>query len=188
MIETEIKLNLIKYEGSSYKKEYIRDVFKDKEIRVPKDSERSKGQENLVQDKSWYVYNANYGTSEEKAFVSMFDKWYDVIKEKLQSVYLIRNEREVKLIDKSGRAFEPDYILFCKQQKNNALTYQVFIEPKGDGFIANDKWKEEFLLNIREESKMMKIDTGEYLITAVPFYNNANENEFKRSLTDILNV
>ena len=34
----------------------------------------------------------------------------------------------------------------------------------------------------------MKVDTGDYLITAVPFYNNANENEFKKALGDTLNV
>ena len=63
----------------------------------------------------------------------------------------------------------------------------MFIEPKGAHLVANDKWKEDFLKEIREEKKTIKIDTDKYLITGVPFYNNANENEFKDTLETTLN-
>ena len=84
----------------------------------------------------------------------------------------------MKIFDKLGRAFEPDFILFCKQKDGEELTYQVFIEPKGAHLIANDKWKENFLKKIREEKKTIDIDTDKYLITGMPFYNNKNQNEF----------
>ncbi len=109
------------------------------------------------------------------------------MEKKFKNIYLIRNERDLKIIDKFGRAFEPDFILFCKQKKGKELTYQVFIEPKGNHLVAHDKWKEEFLKEIREEQKTVKIDTDKYLITGVPFYNNANENEFKTTLEAVLN-
>lgn len=181
-IESEIKANLTEYEGSDYIKEYVHNVFKDKEIKVYKDSERADGQFDVVSEPSWYAYNANYGTSEEKEFVKMFARRFEHLDKKFKNIYLIRNEREVKIIDKLGRAFEPDFILFCKQKKGDELTYQVFIEPKGNHLVAHDKWKEEFLKEIREEKKTIKIDTDKYLITGVPFYNNANENEFKVTL------
>jgi type III restriction enzyme len=187
-IEMEIKSNLTEFEGSDYIKEYVHKVFKDKEIKVYKDSERADGQEALVANEPWYVYNANYGTSEEKKFVELFQRRFEGLKEKFTNIYLIRNEREIKIIDKLGRAFEPDFVLFCKQKKGKELTYQVFIEPKGAHLIANDKWKEEFLKQIREEEKTIKIDTDNYVITGVPFYNYANENEFKKTLEDTLKI
>ena len=187
-IEMEIKSNLTEFEGSDYIKEYVHKVFKDKEIKVYKDSERADGQEALVANEPWYVYNANYGTSEEKKFVELLQRRFEGLKEKFTNIYLIRNEREIKIIDKLGRAFEPDFVLFCKQKKGKELTYQVFIEPKGAHLIANDKWKEEFLKQIREEEKTIKIDTDNYVITGVPFYNYANENEFKKTLEDTLKI
>lgn len=187
-IESEIKSNLTEYEGSAYINKYIYEVFKDKEIRVSKGSERADGQENLVAEEPWYVYNANYGTKEEKDFVKMFAKRFENIEQKFKNVFLIRNEREIKIFDKLGRAFEPDFVLFCKQKKGNELTYQVFIEPKGNHLKAHDKWKEDFLKEIREEEKTINIDTDKYLITGVPFYNNENENEFKDALEDLLKI
>ena len=185
-IELEIKANLTEFEGSDYIKEYVHKIFKDKEIKVYKDSERADGQEALVANEPWYVYNANYGTSEEKAFVKMFASRFENIGQKFKDIYLIRNEREIKIIDKLGRAFEPDFILFCKQKKNQELTYQVFIEPKGEHLMIYDSWKNDFLKKIGNEEKTIKIDSDKYLITAIPFYNSQNENEFKKSLETIL--
>jgi len=186
-IESEIKANLTDYEGSDYIKKYIHKVFKDKEIKVYKNSERADGQFDVVSEPDWYVYNANYGTSEEKAFVKMFARRFEHLDKKFKNIYLIRNEREIKIIDKLGRAFEPDFILFCKQKAGKELTYQVFIEPKGAIYAPHDRWKEDFLKEIRDEQKTIAIDTDKYLITGVPFYNNEKENEFKETLETVLN-
>ncbi|SHM16803.1 DEAD/DEAH box helicase family protein [Flavobacterium xanthum] len=187
-IEKEIKSNLTEFEGSDYIKEYVHKVFKDKEIRVYKENERANGQETLVANEPWYVYNANYGTSEEKAFVVMFKRRFESLNQKFKNIYLIRNEREIKIIDKQGRAFEPDFILFCKQKKGKELTYQVFIEPKGEHLMIYDDWKNEFLKSIGNEENTIKIDTDNYVITAVPFYNSNNENEFSKSLDLVLDI
>lgn len=186
-IESEIKNSSTEYEGSNYIKKPVHEVFKDKEIRVNKYDERANGQEDLVANEPWYVYNANYGTSEEKQFVELFSRRFEGLNQKFENIYLIRNERELKIFDKQGRAFEPDFLLFCKQREGEQLTFQVFIEPKGNGFIAKDKWKEDFLEEIRTEKKTIEIHTDKYLITAVPFYNYANENEFKTTLESTLN-
>jgi type III restriction enzyme len=186
-IESEIKNSSTEYEGSNYIKKPVHEVFKDKEIRVNKYDERANGQEDLVANEPWYVYNANYGTSEEKQFVELFSRRFAGLNQKFENIYLIRNERELKIYDKQGRAFEPDFLLFCKQREGEQFTFQVFIEPKGNGFIAKDKWKEDFLEEIRTEKKTIEIHTDKYLITAVPFYNYANENEFKTTLESTLN-
>jgi type III restriction enzyme len=186
-IEADIKSNSTEYEGSDYIKEPIHKVFKDKEIKVYKDSERADGQETLVANEPWYVYNANYGTSEEKKFVELFSRRFEGLNQKFENIYLIRNEREIKIFDKLGRAFEPDFLLFCKQRDGEQMTFQVFIEPKGEYLKGYDKWKEDFLTEIRAEQKTIKIHTDTYLITAVPFYNYNNENEFKTTLENTLN-
>lgn len=185
-IESEIKSSSTEYEGSNFIKKPVHEVFKDKEIRVNKYDERANGQQNLVVNEPWYVYNANYGTTEEKHFVELFARRFKGLNQKFEKIYLIRNERELKIYNKQGRAFEPDFLLFCKQREDEQLTFQVFIEPKGNGFIAKDKWKEDFLEEIRMEKKTIKIHTDKYLITAVPFYNYANENEFKTTLESTL--
>jgi len=187
-IEIDIKSNSTKYEGSNYTKEPIHKVFKDKEIKVSKGNVRADGQETLVADEPWYVYNANYGTSEEKKFVELFSRRVAGLNQKFENIFLIRNERAVKIYDKLGRAFEPDFLLFCKQLDREQVTFQVFIEPKGEHLKGYDKWKEDFLKEIRAEQKTIKIHMDKYLLTAVPFYNYNNENEFKNNMEDTLNV
>jgi type III restriction enzyme len=187
-IESDIKSNTTEYQGSEYVKENIYKVFKDKEIKVKKDSERADGQQTLIANEPWYAYNANYGTSEEKSFVRLFSSRFTSINQKFEDIYLIRNEREVKIYDNSGRAFEPDFLLFCKQKEENQYTYQVFIEPKGNHLIGHDKWKEDYLKEIRNDKKVIEISTDKYLLTAVPFYNYQNENEFKKSLNEVLDI
>ena len=185
-IEIEIKNNLTTYQGSDYIHDYIRNKFKNKEIKVVKNSEKADGQENFLKNEKWYVYNANYGTSEEKEFVEMFSAKFESINKKFENIYLIRNERVIKIYDKQGRAFEPDFFLFAKQKNGERLTLQIFIEPKGYHLIGHDKWKENFLAQIREEHKIFNINTDKYLITATPFYNAKNENEFKKTLEQVL--
>lgn len=187
-IEADIKSHITTHEGSDYIHDYIQNVFKDKEIRVNKNSERADGQEALTVEKPWYVYNANYGTKEEKDFVAMFARRFESINQKYENIYLIRNERVLKIFDKFGRAFEPDFLLFCKQKNEEQLTYQIFIEPKGAHLIANDKWKEEFLNEIRKDKKTINLLTDKYRITGVPFYNNENENNFRESIEKVLGI
>lgn len=187
-IETEIKSNTTEFEGSGFYPQFIHRVFRDKEIRVGKGSPRSDGQEDLLSNESWYAYNANYGTTEEKKFVELFSRRFESLNRKLHHIYLIRNEREIKIFDKRGRAFEPDFILFCSQREDQQFTYQVFIEPKGAHLIGHDQWKENFLKEIGREHKSIEIHTDHYLIKAVPFYNYGNENEFKRILDETLAI
>lgn len=175
-----------KYKSGEFKSKKFKEIFKDKILNIARDDERAIGQESVVGNKNWYVFNANYGTSEEKAFVEFFSKQMDDIKDKFSEIYLVRNERELKIYDENGRAFEPDFLVFCKDIHGNKLNYQVFIEPKGDGFIANDLWKEKFLEKIYDEKLLKKEDKTEYLITAVPkFYNFKHESEFETKFKEI---
>ncbi|MBO7140485.1 MAG: DEAD/DEAH box helicase family protein [Prevotella sp.] len=181
-IEREIKANKTDYEPSPYICKNLRDVFDTKTITIPKDPERERGQEEELADKDWYAYNANYGTSEERAFISLFARRYENFTKKYEDIYIIRNEKVVKIIDKQGRTFEPDFLLYLRDKNSRHIVYQIFIEPKGNHLVGKDKWKEDFLKKLQLEKITVRIDTDEYTIMGVPFYNQGNENEFKENL------
>ena len=116
-----------------------------------------------------------------------------LLKKKYDGIYLIRNERHFKIYSFSdGQAFEPDFVLFLREKNGNILTYQIFIEPKGKHLKDHDKWKKDFLKEICAKFKEKVLEfktprkTQKYKLVGVPFYNNEDENEFKRSLYEAI--
>ena len=146
-IASELRQNATEYRGTeSFEPSNINAIFTDKTLKLDKDSERADGDEQLVSDRKWYVFNANYGTSEEKDFVRMLDAQIDELKEKYDGIYLVRNERHFKIYNfDDGQAFEPDFVLFLREKNGNTLIRQIFIEPKGKFLQKHDKWKADFL-------------------------------------------
>jgi type III restriction enzyme len=193
-IEVEVRKNITEYRGTeNFKPNNVFSIFHNKVLKLQKDSERENGDEQFVSDKGWYVFNANYGTSEEKAFVRMLDRQMDTLKQKYDGIYLIRNERHFKIFSFSdGQAFEPDFVLFLQEKNGKMLTYQIFIEPKGKHLKEHDKWKEKFLKEIKEKYKDEMLEfttrrkTRKYRLIGVPFYNNTDENQFKESLYEAI--
>lgn len=193
-IESELRKNITEYRGTeNFKLNNVSSVFSDKVLKLLEGSERADGDEQFVSDKGWYVFNANYGTSEEKAFVRMLDRQMDTLKKKYDGIYLIRNERHFKIYSFSdGQAFEPDFILFLREKNGDMLTYQIFIEPKGKHLKEHDKWKQDFLKELTEkfEGKTLEFKTQrraqKYRLVGVPFYNNEDENKFKQSLYEVV--
>lgn len=193
-IEAEIRKNITEYKGTEkFKPNNVSSVFHNKVLKLLQENERTNGDEQYISDKDWYVFNANYGTSEEKAFVRMLDRQMDILKQKYDGIYLIRNERHFKIYSFSdGQAFEPDFVLFLQEKNGKMLTYQIFIEPKGKHLKEYDKWKEKFLKEINEKYKdeilefITKRKTQKYRIIGVPFYNNTDENQFKQSLYEAI--
>lgn len=142
-----------------------------------------------LRDKDWYVYDENYGTSEEKSFVKTFDGLYAELSEKWNNIYLIRNEKAVVIYNFSdGQPFEPDYLLFAKDKSGDHVSYQIFIEPKGTQLLQADKWKEDFLKEITSRNLAKVLADGlEMRIVGLPFYNeDLTKTEFVESLRGIL--
>ena len=175
------------YEGSkTFMAKYIREVFKDKRANCTNPKNGGSGisqNDNTVpmawkldlSKEDWFVFEDNYGTSEEKAFVAYFKKYVDKLKSKYDKVYLIRNERQLAIYSfDGGERFEPDYLLFLHSQKTDGYEQlQIFIEPKGGHLIQNDKWKEDFLLQIEANAiPVIKFaDDNKYKIWGFHFYN-----------------
>ncbi len=137
----------------------------------------------------WYVYNENYGSSEEKFLVRYINDSIDDLKENFKDIYLIRNERFFKLFRFSdGKATEPDFVMFMTDiNSNKELIYQLFIEPKGDMLLLQDEWKEQFLLEIENESLIELYQNQEYRLIGMPFYNKSQrEAIFSNKLSDLV--
>ena len=139
-----------------------------------------------MEDKDWYVFNANYGTREEKAFVELIDRQIDELRQNFKKIYLVRNERQLKIYNfKDGQAFEPDYLLFLVDKAGKGITYQLFLEPKGPQLAGSEKWKADFLEEIKEKFKDKVLEfskSQKYRIIGLPFYEKEMENDFKEKL------
>lgn len=168
----------------------------DKEFGI---SMKTQSETNLYLDlsqKDWFIYEDNFGTSEEKHFIHFIDKTYTKLKKKYDEIYLVRNERFFKLYNfEDGRAIEPDFVLYLVNHKpTKSLFYQIFIEPKGNqfkddkGLFENSKesWKQSFLTSLKKEHLIeMLWKDKEYNIWGMPFYNKILENEFEDNFNKI---
>lgn len=189
-----IKDRLLKYEEvyegtTSFSSKKFNEVFRDKVCNISVINNDSVGvSQNDVNDlsfrldlsdKDWFVYNDNFGTTEEKKFVKYFNDNVKDIIDNHDIVYLVRNERELPIYSfVDGERFEPDYLLFIVDEKDSQpKQYQIFIEPKGAHLLQQDKWKEDLLLSLAEKAVATTkfVDDKDYLIWGFPFYNN----EFK---------
>jgi len=177
------------YMGSKeFEPKLLREVLKDKKIILKSiDSRGGKGssQNNCsnkeyrldLTNESWYVFNDNYGTSEEKLFVKYFKAYVEPkLKEKNLEYYVIRNERIPELAIYSfeaGERFEPDFLLFVRKKisDNTIKQYQGYIEPKGDNLLESDKWKEDFLLRLSDESNIRLLHSDTFSVFGLPFFN-----------------
>lgn len=139
-------------------------------------------------NESWYVFNDNYGTSEEKLFVKYFKTYIEPkLKEKNLEYYVVRNERVPELAIYSfeaGERFEPDFLLFVRKQRSEgSLTYQGYVEPKGNQLLDNDAWKEAFSMQIEEEHSLKGLFADDYKIIGFPFFNWENRmDEFEKAI------
>ena len=176
------------YEGSTiFTAKYIHDVFKDKRCNYTaphgagigvsqNDSSVPIAWKMDLSKEDWFVFEDNYGTSEEKAFVASFKTYVNDLKDKYDKVYLVRNERQIAIYSfDGGERFEPDYLLFLHTQKNNSYEQlQVFIEPKGKHLIDKDSWKEKFLLQLEASAIPVTkyVDDNKYKIWGFHFFNS----------------
>ena len=147
-----------------------------------------------LMNESWYVFNDNYGTSEEKLFVKYFKTNIEPkLEEKNLEYYVVRNERIPELAIYSfeaGERFEPDFLMFIKKQRSEGgLTYQGYVEPKGNQLLDNDAWKEDFSMQIEKEHSVTGLFADDYKIIGFPFFNNDNRmEEFEEAINRFVDI
>ncbi|MBA7533139.1 hypothetical protein ES705_25374 [subsurface metagenome] len=143
-----------------------------------------------LKDHDWYMYNENYGTSEEKYFVQFVRYAMDELKKKYTDIYLLRNEQIFKIYRFSdGKAVEPDFVLFLTEKNTKkALSFQLFVEPKGQHLLKTDQWKEDFLKEIESHFEIFDVfETDKFKLVGLPFYNEVlKKQEFTDKFKQIL--
>lgn len=141
-----------------------------------------------LSNKDWYIYDDNYGTSEEKYLIKFIDDVMDKLRGKFAEVYLLRNEKLFQIYRFSdGSAIEPDFVLFLKESNGSKkVCYQLFVESKGDWLIEHDRWKEDFLRQIQSEHRIVTLFENErFKLVGMPFFNESLRKGFVDKLQEV---
>ncbi|WP_432255875.1 DEAD/DEAH box helicase family protein [Limimaricola sp. AA108-03] len=200
-IENGVKRESVEYIGTKDFKPYpIKDRFTDKVLKLRIEGETGKswvkGETELpgldqidLSGKEWHVYDDSYGTDQEKHFIKYMHDQEARLRGIYDDFYLLRNEKAVKLYDfDTGRAFEPDFVLFLRKRGEEASTMlQLFIEPKGDQLRPQDDWKQDFLKQVKAKARLETVFQGRgYTVLGLPFFNETGQTntDFKASFED----
>ena len=140
----------------------------------------------------WYIYDDNFGTSEEKYLIKYIDEIMPKLQQKYSDVYLVRNYKELKVYAfDDGRATEPDFILFMRRkgEEEQYDNLQIFIEPKGEHLRAADKWKEAFELSIHDNAEIhFETPNDKFIIWGMPFFTNNRRQEFEKAMKESFGI
>ena len=193
-ISEKAKVNTSEFVGTRlFKARMLRQVFKDKKIKIDIDEVQNKELEDVnLAKKDWYAQTEFYGTDEEQKFISFIDGFIEKLRQKYSDIALLRNEKFFQVFDfDEGRPFEPDFIMIFKKRNKVVNIYQIFIEPKGDQFkdkqgrFENSKegWKQDFLLTLENKAETdLKLENKHFKLIGLPFYNEKLKKEFEEAL------
>ena len=129
-IESGVKRESVEYLGTTDFKPYpIKDRFTDKTLKLrikarpgqelgQKVKQMVPGLDQIdLSGKDWHAYDDSYGTDQEKHFIKYMHDQEARLRCVYDDFYLLRNEKAVKLYDfDTGRAFEPDFVLFLRKK------------------------------------------------------------------------
>ncbi len=185
-----------------FRPKQIKDVFRDhtQKFNLDNSSEKERGKSMLETDNvflqmdlsktDWHAYEDCYGTSEEKHLIKYIESIYPKLAEKYSEIYLLRNEKDLKIYSfATGDAYEPDYLLFLQKKNGEAMTdyIQIFIEPKGEHLRATDKWKEDAMKQIREKAVIHFSPKGKnFNVWGMPFFTESRRIVFETAMKDSL--
>ncbi|MGO3813046.1 DEAD/DEAH box helicase family protein [Mesonia sp.] len=185
-VERNIKNNYMKTKGTPiFEGVAFSDLINDYYVEISKVNTNVTDMDEFKQPRpmrhfDWYVYDQAIVNSWESSLIDFINEFMGELKAKYEDVYLIRNERKVKIVEINGtRGFMPDFLLYLK---DNDVTYQVFIEPKGDHLRLQDQWKEDFLLSLseREDIEILS-ENDEVRLIGLKFYSTTTtyKNDFR---------
>lgn len=193
-LELQIRADYTEYKGTKlFVQNKINDIVRDKtlninvgdygdqEYGIPMSNPKNDNLRLNLSDKDWYIYDDNYGTSEEKHFIQFINGVMEKLEKFYSEIYLVRNANLFKIYNFSdGRPMEPDFVLFLKENEDKKwIQYQLFIEAKGSHLLKTDQWKEDFLKEIENNYQLQILAENEsYKLIGMPFYNWNTEINF----------
>lgn len=204
-IKTQLIKNYKKKRGTStFNPIAVHDVIVDYQKRVAKNPTGKQGTLIEPQDMSaekWYAYDYAINDQLEQSLIGMIKSFINDtnLKEKYDKVYLLRIEESLgkfKLYEYETKAethyqaYMPDFILCLGE---GAVSYQIFIEPKGIQLLEQDKWKEEFLENLDPDKITILGEDPNVKLLGVKFYTNDRDghrdiHHTEKELREKLNV
>lgn len=183
-VEQAVKSSSVDHVGTrEFTFDMLHRVLNDREIKIGAAGEagRSWSETELegldhidLHQEDWHVFDTSYGTDQEKYLIRFIHDNRDLLRARFDEFYLIRNEKMVTIYSfDEGRAFEPDFLLFLRRQQGDEMvTLQVFIEPKMAKLAPAETWKQDFLAQIAEQSGLATLfQDRDYRIVGLPFYN-----------------
>lgn len=194
-VEDKIRLNYHKIHGlKTFKPIPIRDRVKDYTIlATDKDYNHERISQRIVNEPTnslnWYIYDRAVMNNLEYSLLKLLDSFYNTIREKYSTVFLIRNdERSTRLTIRefdSVRGFMPDFILYLQNEEH---ILQVYIEPKGDHLVATDMWKQTLLEKIQVGEGITILGEDENVrLSGVKFFNELQRDDFIEDLSEVVN-
>ncbi|WGN90357.1 DEAD/DEAH box helicase family protein [Ligilactobacillus faecis] len=197
-VKSSIKRNYLKKRGTNrFDSVPLKDIVIDYTKRV---SNSSTGVQALIKpepmDKDdWFVYDQAIVDGLEKNLIEMIRGLVTELKKEYKEVFLIRNEETINKLkiydfDNDGskdilhyEGFMPDFLLYLD---NGQVTYQLFIEPKGDQLLERDSWKEKLLKKINPENIELIGENDDVRLYGVKFFRFGNGREIETEITEIL--
>src|SRR5699024_5922182 len=124
-----------------------------------------------MRGQDWFIYDNAIVNNLESSMIDFIADYLDELEEKYDDVFLIRNERKVKIVEIDGvRGFMPDFLLYLQKE---GITYQVFLEPKGDHLRLQDQWKEEFITSLTEREDVEVLsENKDVRLVGIKFYSD----------------
>lgn len=181
------------YGTKEFKAHLIQKIFEnDKVLQLDSESPRAQNMRDFdFSSRDWFAQNEIWGTSEEESFLRFIDEVVTKLKVKYQNIALLRNEQFFKIYNfADGEAFLPDFVLFLKEKETKQeVVYQVFVEPKGDQFLDENKtfeqsqegWKQKLLVEIEKNHTVdLKLENKDFRLIGLPFFNEGQINPVLR--------
>lgn len=157
----------------------------DKEITRDENSEEFSGYE-------WFYFDKFVGTTLEREFLDFVESKKELINKHFSQWLIVRNERFSELAIYDDREFlangeenknyadrfEPDFYFLGKRVRDNRIIMQCIIEPKGEKWQNDDKWKEEFLATLFAK-KPIEHKGVSIKLQGMPFFSDNKSDEFR---------
>lgn len=197
-VKNSIKNNYLKKRGTKrFDSVPLKDIVVDYTKRV---SSNNTGIQALIMpepmDKDdWFVYDQAIVDGLEKNLIELVRGLVTELKKKYKEVFLIRNEETINKLklydfDNDGSkdishygGFMPDFLLYLD---NGQVTYQLFIEPKGDQLLERDSWKEKLLEKIKPENIKLIGENDDVRLYGVKFFKFSNGREIETEIKRIV--
>lgn len=182
------------YQGSkTFHSRAIKQTFYDLKKSVPINRTDSCIMED-TSDMTYFAQDSFYGDSSyEKTIIQELQQYFseDNNQQKYSEVHILRNYGEIKLYHfADGKGFEPDFIVFLKKQ-GQPISYQLFVEPKGEHLSEYEQWKEHFLQELCQIAhpntiEIIGVHAKNFRIIGLPFYNDQQKQHFFNALNNKL--